>query len=99
MSQHPWDAFRNGNTRQETPPPPPTPRIPGEPISCKNYYLYSEAELEKAIADIRHWLWDFQKSPQRPKVLFALDVALNAQEVALWRSDDNFLKLVIDTMF
>lgn len=99
---HPWDAFRNGSPRRVEPTPaetPPTPKQPGEPISCKNYYLYSEAELEKAIADIRAWLWDFPKSPQYPKVSFALDVALNAKEARVWASDDEFLKLVIDTMF
>lgn len=50
-------------------------------LVVKNYYALQEAELDKSIAKIRAWLFDFQNHPQRPKALLALEVALCAKEL------------------
>lgn len=67
-------------------------------MRVKNYYAMDEQELDKAIANIREWLWNFQKHEQRPKVLFALDVALNAKETYQARKDDPWLQEVFDIL-
>lgn len=67
-------------------------------MTVKNYYILSEAELEKALNTIRLWLFDFQDHPERPKALFALDVALAAKELEYWRNENEFIKLVVETL-
>lgn len=67
-------------------------------MQCKNYYLLSEEELDASIAAICEWMWQFPTHPEMKKADFALGVALNAKEVVKDIKDDEFLKLVVDTL-
>lgn len=64
----------------------------------KNYYQLSEEEIDASIQAIREWLWEFPNSDKAAGVLFALDVALNAKELKKDIENDEFLKLVVDTL-
>lgn len=65
-------------------------------MQVKNYYALSEPELDRAIADIREWLFSFSGHEDYPRVSFALDVALNAKEIQPHLEKDEFLKSVVD---
>lgn len=67
-------------------------------MTVKNYYALSEAELEKALDTIRVWLFNFPDHSERPKALFALDVVLCAKDLGCWRTEDEFLKLVVENL-
>lgn len=67
-------------------------------MQVRNYYAFEEAELDKAIADMREWLWRYQKHELVGKVRFALHVALNAKEILPIRKVDQFVQTVIDIL-
>ena len=67
-------------------------------MQVKNYYALEEQELEKAIASIRNWLFEFCGHEQYPKVMFALSVALNAQDSYQDRKNDPWLQQVLDIL-
>jgi hypothetical protein len=94
---HPWDAFRAPKPPTEEVKPEPK-REPGEPLRVKNYYALSIEEIDASIDAMRHWLWEFPTSDKYRKVMFALDIALNAKELKKDIEKDEFLKLVIDTV-
>jgi len=50
-------------------------------MTVKNYYALTPEELDKAIAAIREWLFNFPNHKEHKRVLFALDVALCAKEL------------------
>lgn len=62
-------------------------------MTVQNYYALPETELEEAIEKIRQWLWNFPVHEERPRVLFALRVALNAREPR-----DAFVQTTIDIL-
>jgi hypothetical protein len=64
----------------------------------KNYYNYSEQELEKTIQKIRDWLIQYQNNENRDKVNFALEVALEAKDSYQRRKEDYFIQLVLDKL-
>lgn len=64
----------------------------------KNYYQLPIEEIDASIQAMREWLWQFPTSDKVPKVMFALEVALNAKEVVKDIEKDEFLKLVVDTL-
>lgn len=64
----------------------------------KNYYQMSEEEIDASIAAMREWLWEFPNSDKTARVMFALDVALNAREIHKDLETDEFLKLVVETL-
>lgn len=67
-------------------------------MKCKNYYALSEIEIDASIQAMREWLFEFQHSEKMPQVYFALVVALNAKELLRDIENDEFLKLVVDTI-
>jgi hypothetical protein len=67
-------------------------------MQVKNYYAMDEEELDKAIANIREWLWNFNGHEQYAKVSFALDVALNAKESYQARKADPWIQEVLDIL-
>lgn len=67
-------------------------------MKVKNYYAMDEEELDKAIASIRNWLFEFSNHEQYPKVYFALTVALNAKETYQVRKDDPWIQEVLDIL-
>ena len=86
---HPWEDF----TKLKPTPPPPK-RI-GKPISCKNYYTFTEAELESSIASIRDWFMDSPNPQHYKKVFLALEVALSTYDLV---HRDAFTQLVLDEL-
>jgi len=63
-------------------------------MTVKNYYALTPEELDKAIAAIREWLFNFPNHKEHQRVYFALDVALCAKEL----KHDPFIDLVLDTL-
>lgn len=64
----------------------------------KNYYQLPIEEIDASIDAMREWLWEFPNSDKTARVMFALDVALNAKELKKDIENDGFLKLVVDTL-
>jgi hypothetical protein len=67
-------------------------------MKCKNYYALSETEIDVSIQAMREWLFEFQHSEKAGQVFFALTVALNAKDLKRDIENDEFLKLVVDTV-
>lgn len=56
---------------------------------CKNYHMMGEQEIDEYIQRMRSWLHSNNGHTNYQKVVFALDVALNAMEyVDSYKSDD-----------
>ena len=85
---HPWDDF---NKPKEVVIPP---RVVGDPVLVRNYYTFSEAELDQAIVKIKAWFIDSPNRKDYAKASLALDVALCAKEL----KHDPFIDLMIDTL-
>jgi len=63
-------------------------------MTVKNYYTLTPEELDKAIAAIREWLFNFPNHKEYQRVYFALYTSLCAKEL----KHDPFVDLVIDTL-
>lgn len=70
----------------------------GFDMEVKNYYKFNLEELDQIISKMRLWLIEFQSHAERPRVMFALDVALEAKESYQKRQEDPFINLVLDNL-
>lgn len=65
-------------------------------MQVRNYYTLSEKELDKAIDDIRTWLFNFPNHEDYQRVSFALEVALSAKKMFESTEEEQKSKLTVD---
>lgn len=64
-------------------------------MRVRNFYTLSPKELGTAIQELREWLFDYPHHEKYKVGVFALDVALSANELERDEDIDRFIKYLI----